>query len=380
MKDSVVNKDGMWMGSTKLDAMQPSRTTDTGRQKIAVRFSKLLRDITILTLENGMFQRYIDRVGLSNFVFSARSSGTSVSSSVRAMSKMLCHWSEAPAFGAAGKVVRLSAERKCHIAKEEQLEFRKQFSCLREKSEALIDETQASLKRLHLLHDDISRQRKAFDKNVTVLVDDFAQRQMAVRAFVWFHQCYMKRMDICLHNMTLENRSLIELRKKLLRLVDGPSQMNTLTAIDVSEMKIRWQTALQEFKRLHFQCIQAKSIFCKCTRKLDMEMCKLKRVVDASAEVSDRVNRRVRTSDKLSARMDDYQDDMRLDELQIRRLKNRMACFNVPKLDDLIVSMKENQKVHRQLATENRKMRLAKKLHLQQHAKLWRRIKERHSP
>ncbi|TGZ66639.1 hypothetical protein CRM22_005206 [Opisthorchis felineus] len=296
------------------------------------------------------------------------------------MSKMLCHWSEAPAFGAAGKVVRLSAERKCHIAKEEQLEFRKQFSCLREKSEALIDETQASLKRLHLLHDDISRQRKAFDKNVTVLVDDFAQRQMAVRAFVWFHQCYMKRMDICLHNMTLENRSLIELRKKLLRLVDGPSQMNTLTAIDVSEMKIRWQTALQEFKRLHFQCIQAKSIFCKCTRKLDMEMCKLKRVVDASAEVSDRVNRRVRTSDKLSARMDDYQDDMRLDELQIRRLKNRMACFNVPKLDDLIVSMKENQKVHRQLATENRKMRLAKKLHLQQHAKLWRRIKERHSP
>ncbi|TGZ66641.1 hypothetical protein CRM22_005206 [Opisthorchis felineus] len=330
MKDSVVNKDGMWMGSTKLDAMQPSRTTDTGRQKIAVRFSKLLRDITILTLENGMFQRYIDRVGLSNFVFSARSSGTSVSSSVRAMSKMLCHWSEAPAFGAAGKVVRLSAERKCHIAKEEQLEFRKQFSCLREKSEALIDETQASLKRLHLLHDDISRQRKAFDKNVTVLVDDFAQRQMAVRAFVWFHQCYMKRMDICLHNMTLENRSLIELRKKLLRLVDGPSQMNTLTAIDVSEMKIRWQTALQEFKRLHFQCIQAKSIFCKCTRKLDMEMCKLKRVVDASAEVSDRVNRRVRTSDKLSARMDDYQD---VDGVHCLK-KNPITPVGTPKVVD----------------------------------------------
>ncbi|TGZ66642.1 hypothetical protein CRM22_005206 [Opisthorchis felineus] len=346
MKDSVVNKDGMWMGSTKLDAMQPSRTTDTGRQKIAVRFSKLLRDITILTLENGMFQRYIDRVGLSNFVFSARSSGTSVSSSVRAMSKMLCHWSEAPAFGAAGKVVRLSAERKCHIAKEEQLEFRKQFSCLREKSEALIDETQASLKRLHLLHDDISRQRKAFDKNVTVLVDDFAQRQMAVRAFVWFHQCYMKRMGLSPLLSKLSEALFVVFIRLVLH---DPFANLTLTNSTGAHLLARaW--------------------------------CKLKRVVDASAEVSDRVNRRVRTSDKLSARMDDYQDDMRLDELQIRRLKNRMACFNVPKLDDLIVSMKENQKVHRQLATENRKMRLAKKLHLQQHAKLWRRIKERHSP
>ncbi|KAG5443528.1 hypothetical protein CSKR_101089 [Clonorchis sinensis] len=379
MKESAVTNDGIQMGSAKSDAAQLSPTSDMGRQKIVVKYNKLLRDIAILTLENGMFQRYIDRVGLSKFVFSARSSGGSVSSSVRAMSKILCHWSEAASFGTAGKVLRLSAERKCRIAKEEQLEFQKYFRCLREKSEALIDETRASLEKLGLLYADISKQRKAFDKNVTVLVDNFAQRQVAVRAFVWFHRCYMKRMDICLQNMTLENRSLAELRAKLLRHLDGRSQRNTVTAIDVSEMKIRWQAALQEFKRLHLQCIQAKSIFSKCTRKLDTEMCKLKRVVGASTEISDRVNRRVRTTNKLIARMDDYQDDMHLDDRQIRRLKNRMALSNVPKLDDFVVSMKENEKVHRQLATENRKMRLAK-LHLQQHAKLWRRIKEKQGP
>ncbi|KER33135.1 hypothetical protein T265_01019 [Opisthorchis viverrini] len=306
MKESAVTDDGVRICSTKSNTMQLSLTSDMRRQKTAVKYNKLLRDIAILTLENGMFQRYIDRVGLSKFVF--RSSGGSVSSSIRAMSRIICHWSEASSFGASGKVVRLNAERKCQIAKEEQLEFRKYFSLLREKSEGLIDETR----------------------------------------------------DICLHNMTLENRSLTELRDKLLRHLDGPGQRNTVTAIDISEIKVRWQAALQEFKRLNLQCIQAKRIFSKCTRKLDMEMCKLKEVVNASAEVSARANRRVRTSNKLIARIDGYQDNSQLDNWRIRRLKSLIAWFNVPKLDDFIVSVKENEKVHRQLATENRKMRLAK--------------------
>ncbi|KAF7234887.1 hypothetical protein EG68_11632 [Paragonimus skrjabini miyazakii] len=162
---------------------------------------KLKEECRRLRIENEIFNRYMTKVGANKFYPAPRAavpaSTEAFSTGSRARSRIYAQVSDIPTFSLSGRLVQLSAERKCMIAQCEQVEFKKDLTSLIDSCENILDELRASVEKFRLLEENAIRERKAFEKNVSALVVDSKQCRNVHRAFVWFHQAYLKRMDLC---------------------------------------------------------------------------------------------------------------------------------------------------------------------------------------
>ncbi|CAH8438024.1 unnamed protein product [Dicrocoelium dendriticum] len=326
-----------------------------------------------------MFEKYMDHTGIAKFSATLNDSVDVISPSSRVRSWQPTKISEVPNVNVPSQLVRLSAERKCKIAHQEQAEAKKEIAFLIKSSENLINEYKARIEQLLRETEDIAKERRSFSNLVVRVVNTSVGRHHGHRTFLSFHQNYLRRKDDCIRNMLLENEQFrSNLRRLSRQLLREKSSNEATLPVDLEELQIKICARMRQAREINSRCMTAKCFSNYCTHncsvqkvQLDKALVEKQRLVKATERVLSMVKR-------VEHRIRAY-SDLHLEEWHEKHcLRANMETFRVPTVSDFIHCVKQNEELTKKLVVHNRKLRIAK-LSLDAHKKAWSQIK-RYNP
>ncbi|CAL8088183.1 unnamed protein product [Calicophoron daubneyi] len=351
---------------------------DQSSESAASKESKRIRDPAVLLrivrcklepldIENAMYTRFMRKLGITGNLNSRTGMNPRIvaNRSRSIVEKRLVD-------GKKEFVKTLRAEQKCHIARGELEEMKKDLVDLTEYFGATYEDYMALLEETKILTKEIESTRYLLDKKMSPLLREEYIQTGAYNAFVAFHRQYLQHLDTSLCTMQVQNVEFRSLCKKLMRSVNDRKSIGVVNPISFMELQLLCEGGLAEVQKLTKQCSRRKMFLRKCQRNLTTAQDQLDVVLRDQTrfegEIKQRTNRNISVIAEI-CRTNHQVLPIRKDNKRIRLTK---ATHLVPGVEDHVNTILRDKALSVELAVAQRKLHLSK-LAFDQHRKLWNR-------
>ncbi|KAF6771131.1 hypothetical protein AHF37_10566 [Paragonimus kellicotti] len=168
------------------------------------------------------------------------------------------------------RTVCLTGSQKCELARGELEEFTKDLAMMKNDCDAIISDFKVTLEDLDLTLIRIKRHHERLKKDVSPYLKDPSKKMEAHNAFLRFHQIVMDDLEAAAEKLKTANANCIVLHRDMLRHIkEYEVSGNQIHVVDIHELRVRSQEALQEIQRLYLQSCWYKALTARATLTLE---------------------------------------------------------------------------------------------------------------
>ncbi|THD23601.1 hypothetical protein D915_005176 [Fasciola hepatica] len=243
-------------------------------------------------------------------------------------------------------------------------------------------ESKARLEEANIVAKETEMNRMHFDKNVTALLTDFQEcpSDEAVKkrteAFIRFHKSYMKHLVSTENNLRIENGSLLRRRKKDRKVLRDLSESEiSPSQIEMEELQIRCNRALQKILQFAHVCAHMKSVLVRATHSMTIGRTELEKSLAESGWLQRECNHAEGLVKLVRGNMKTTETSLEEERRINDHLKLILKKYRVPSTITYVNNVVESSKLSRANRAYKNKLYLAK-ISLAKHKDLWSKIKK----